>query len=53
MLLKNIERKLLNKSIVKNYSKRWKQRNEPKNINRKLEDVLSVKGYIDHKRKTH
>ena len=52
-LLKNTERKLLNRSIVKNYSKRWKQRNKGKNINEKLEEVLTVKDYIDHEMKTH
>ena len=51
-LLKNTERKLLNRSIVKNYSKCWKQRNKLKNINEKLE-VLSVKDYIGHEIKTH
>ena len=52
-LLKNIERKLLNKSIVKNYSKRWKQTSKLKNVNQKLVEVLNVKEYIDHETKVH
>ena len=50
-LLKNTERKLLNKYILKNYSKHWKQRNKLKNINEKLKEVLSIKNDIDHKTK--
>ena len=35
-LLKNMERTLINRPIVKTYSKRWKQTNKPKNINEKI-----------------
>ena len=52
-LLKNIERILLIKSIVKNYSKRWKQTSKLKNVNQKLVEVLNVKEYIDHETKVH
>ena len=31
-----MERKLINRPIVKNFSKRWKQRNKLKNINEKI-----------------
>ena len=31
----------------------WKQKNKLKNINEKLEEVLSVNYYIDHEMKTH
>ena len=51
-LLKNTERKLLNRSIAKNDSKRWKRKNKLENIIAKVEEVLSRKDYIDHKMKT-
>ena len=52
-LLKNTERKLLNRSIAKNYSKCRKQRRKLININEKLEEALSEKDYIDHETKAH
>ena len=52
-LLKNTERKLLNKFIAKNYSKRWKQTSKLKNVNQKLVEVLNVTDYIDHETKVH
>ena len=52
-LLKNTEKRLLNRSIIKKYSKHWKQKNKIKNRNEKMQEVLSVKDYIYHETKTH
>ena len=52
-MLKNTEKELLNISIVKNYLKLKKQTNKLRNVNEKLEKVLNIKGYIDHKMKAH
>ena len=41
-------KEIVKEIIVKNYSKRWKQRNKLKNINEILEEVFSVKDYIDY-----
>ena len=45
-LLKNSEKKLINRSIVNSHSKRWKQKNWLKLIIERLQDLLSVKTYI-------
>ena len=37
----------INRSIVKIHSKRWKQKNWLKQIIERLQDLLSVKNYID------
>ena len=51
-MLRNTEKKLLNRSILKSYSKHLKQRKKLKNINVKR-CVLSVKDWINQEIKTH
>ena len=46
-LIKTTERKLLNRSISRNYSKRWKLQQNRKNNDNFLEEKLSVKDYCD------
>ena len=43
---------MLNRSVVKSYSKHWKQKNSLKNIVGRLKDLVSGKEYVDLKIKT-
>ena len=45
-ILKASEKKLLNRSIVKNYSKRWKKQQEIKKVDLILEEKLSLTDYV-------
>ena len=43
-LLKNTKRILLNRSFIKDLSKRWKKRNKLKNLNEKIRRNVKRKG---------